>query len=76
IYDCTYTEEEYPNYKGWGHSTWQAGVALADAAKVGMFVVFHHEPMHDDEFMDAIAEQASAKRAGTVVAREGMVLAP
>lgn len=76
IYDCTYTEEEYPNYKGWGHSTWQAGAALADAAKVGMFVVFHHEPMHDDVFMDAIAEQASAKRAGTVVAREGMVLTP
>ncbi|MCZ6589019.1 MAG: MBL fold metallo-hydrolase [Alphaproteobacteria bacterium] len=76
IYDCTYTEEEYPNYKGWGHSTWQAGVALADAAKVGIFVVFHHEPMHDDVFMDAIAEQASAKRSGTVVAREGMVLTP
>ena len=76
IYDCTYTEEEYPNYKGWGHSTWQAGVALADAAKVGVFVVFHHEPMHDDVFMDAIGEQASAKRPGTVVAREGMVLTP
>ncbi len=76
IYDCTYTEEEYPNYKGWGHSTWQAGVALADAAKVGIFVVFHHEPMHDDVFMDAIAEQASAKRPGTVVAREGKVLTP
>ncbi len=76
IYDCTYTEEEYPNYKGWGHSTWEAGVALADAANVGTFVVFHHEPTHDDAFMDAIAAQASAKRPGTVVAQEGMVLTP
>jgi phosphoribosyl 1,2-cyclic phosphodiesterase len=76
IYDCTYTEEEYPRYKGWGHSTWEAGVALADAANVGTFVVFHHEPTHDDAFMDAIAKKASAKRPGTVVAREGMVLTP
>lgn len=76
IYDSTYTDEEYPNHKGWGHSTWQAGVALADAANVGTFVIFHHEPTHDDTFMDAVAEKASAKRPGTVVAREGMVLTP
>ena len=76
IYDCTYTDEEYPDYKGWGHSTWQAGVALADAANVGTFVVFHHEPTHDDAFMDAVGEQANAKRPGTVVAREGKVLTP
>ena len=76
IYDCTYTEEEYPDYKGWGHSTWQAGVALADAAKVKTFVVFHHEPTHDDAFMDAVAKAAAAKRPGTVVAQEGMVLTP
>ena len=25
IYDSTYTEEEYPNFEGWGHSTWQEG---------------------------------------------------
>lgn len=76
IYDSTYTDEEYPNFKGWGHSTWQAGAALADAANVGTFVVFHHEPTHDDAFMDAIAKQAQAKRPGTVVAQEGMVLTP
>lgn len=76
IYDCTYTDKEYPNFKGWGHSTWQAGVALADAANVGTFVVFHHEPTHDDAFMDAVAKQAHAKRPGTVVAQEGMVLTP
>ncbi len=22
IYDCTYTEEEFPSKIGWGHSTW------------------------------------------------------
>jgi phosphoribosyl 1,2-cyclic phosphodiesterase len=76
IYDATYTDDEYPNYSGWGHSTWQEGVKLADAAKVGTYVVFHHDPSHDDAFMDEVAKAAAAARPGTVVAREGMVLIP
>ena len=72
IYDCTYTDEEYPKFEGWGHSTWQEGARLADAAKVGRLVVFHHDPSHDDDFMDRIARDAEAKRPGTLVAREGL----
>jgi len=76
IYDATYSDDEYPNYAGWGHSTWQEGVRLADEAGVGTYVVFHHDPSHDDTFMDEVAKAAKAARPGTVVAREGMVLIP
>lgn len=76
IYDSTYTDAEYPAHANWGHSTWQEGVRLAEAAGVGTLVVFHHDPGHDDAFMDGIAEAAEACRPGTVVAREGMVLRP
>jgi len=76
IYDATYTDDEYPAYAGFGHSTWQEGVRLADAAAVKTLVIFHHEPSHDDDQMDAIAAEAEAMRPGTVVAREGMVLTP
>jgi phosphoribosyl 1,2-cyclic phosphodiesterase len=76
IYDSTYTDEEYPTHKDWGHSTWQEGVRLADAAGVRTFVVFHHDPGHDDGFMDAVAAAAAATRPGTIVAQEGMVLRP
>ena len=74
IYDSTYTEEELPQHVGWGHSTWQEGVRLADAAQVKTFVLFHHAPEHDDAFMDRVAAEAQAARPGTLVAREGMVL--
>ncbi len=76
IYDSTYTDAEYPTYRGWGHSTWQAGVRLANAAKVKQLVIFHHDPSHDDAFMDKVAADAAALRPGTVVAREGLVLRP
>ena len=50
--------------------------ALADAAGAKQLVIFHHDPSHDDDFMDRVAAAASAQRPGTVVAREGLVLTP
>ena len=76
IYDCSYTDEEYPTYEGWGHSTWQEGVRLADAARVKQLVLFHHDPSHNDTAMDRIAADAAEARPGTVTAREGMILQP
>ncbi len=76
IYDCTYTDDEFETYIGWGHSTWQEGVRLCQAAGVRTLVIFHHEPRHDDAFMDRIAEQSAEKFPGAVVAREGMILVP
>lgn len=74
IYDSTYTDEEYPPRAGWGHSTWQECLRLADAAGVGRAVLFHHEPSRGDDALDAIAAAADAARPGTLVAREGLEL--
>jgi phosphoribosyl 1,2-cyclic phosphodiesterase len=76
IYDSTYTDEEYPRFKGFGHSTWQEGVRLVEAANAKTMVIFHHDPSHNDDFMDSVAAQAKAMRPGTLVAREGMILRP
>ena len=74
IYDSTYSDEEYPRYRGWGHSTWQEALRLADRAGVRKVVLFHHDPSHDDDAMDRIGEAAERLRPGTLVAREGMEL--
>lgn len=76
VYDSTYTEDEYQHHKGWGHSTWEEGAKLADLAGVKTFVLFHHDPSHDDTTMDEIARAAEAQRPGTLVAQEGMILTP
>jgi len=76
IYDATYTDAEFPSHKDWGHSTWQQGMRLADAAGVRTLVIFHHDPGHDDTFMDEVAAAAKAARPGTIVAQEGLVLRP
>lgn len=76
IYDATYTEEEYPRYRGWGHSTWNEGVRLCQAANAGQLVAFHHDPDHTDADLDRIAAELEQARPGSKVASEGMVLQP
>jgi phosphoribosyl 1,2-cyclic phosphodiesterase len=74
IYDGTYTDEEFSKYVGWGHSTWQQALRVADAAGAKQVAIFHHDPDRDDAALDVIAAAAQKVRAGTFVAREGMEL--
>jgi phosphoribosyl 1,2-cyclic phosphodiesterase len=76
IYDATYTNDEYNSDKsskvGWGHSTWQEAVKVAKAANVKKLVIFHHDPLHNDEFMDRIKEDTAKEFPNSVVACEGL----
>jgi len=74
IYDGNYTDEEFVARAGWGHSTWQEGLRIQTAAGAKQLAIFHHDPDHDDDFLDEVQAQASARHSGAVVAAEGMVL--
>jgi phosphoribosyl 1,2-cyclic phosphodiesterase len=76
IYDATYTDEEYPRFQGWGHSTWEEAVRLAKAARVKTLALFHHEPSHDDAVLDEIGAKAAREFPGAIIAREGATLRP
>jgi phosphoribosyl 1,2-cyclic phosphodiesterase len=74
VYDCTYTDAEFKAKIGWGHSTWQEGVRLCKMAGVRQLAIFHHDPDHNDDFMRVLETDARKEWAGTVVAREQMIL--
>ena len=74
IYDAMFTEEEFARCPDWGHSTWNEGVRLCEAAGADRLVLFHHDPRRDDEAMDRLGAEAARRRPGTLAAREGMVL--
>jgi phosphoribosyl 1,2-cyclic phosphodiesterase len=74
IFDTTYTDAEIASRRGWGHSTWKDGVRLAKAAGAKKLCMFHHDPSHDDAFMDKLGAEAAAAHPGTIVAREGLVI--
>lgn len=61
VYDAQYTEDEYPRRRGWGHSTWRDGVAIARAAGVRELVLTHLDRTRSDAAQDAIIALAQAE---------------
>jgi phosphoribosyl 1,2-cyclic phosphodiesterase len=78
IHDAEYTTEEYldgnPPRQGWGHSTWEMSIEVAQAAGVKKLALTHHNAHHDDAFLEDIEQQAQALFPATVVVREGLTL--
>jgi len=58
IHDAQYTPEEYPAKKNWGHSTYEYAVDMAGAARVRQLVLTHHDPAHDDHFIEDVEKRA------------------
>ena len=52
IHEAQYTNQEYPTRIGWGHSSISNACLLARFANVKEWVVTHHDPMHDDAFLE------------------------
>ena len=72
IYDAMYTPQEYrAGRKGWGHSTWKAGVKLAREAKVRTLFLSHYNPLHTDTKIDRLLQMARKEFPRTLSAREG-----
>ncbi|OLP62386.1 MBL fold metallo-hydrolase [Xaviernesmea oryzae] len=74
IYDASYTDAEMPRYRGYGHSSWQQAVRLAQAAGAARVALIHHAPLRTDRELDAIHQQAQATFDGAFVARDGQIL--
>ena len=72
ICDAQYTPEEYETHRGWGHSTWLNATRVAGEAGAKQLVLFHHDPIHSDDFMANIVVQASEVFDATGGAFEGM----
>lgn len=69
-YDGMFTEGEYPCCKGWGHSTWQKGVELAQAAKAGALAIIHLHPGHTDLQLRQMEADMQAVMPEAFIARE------
>jgi phosphoribosyl 1,2-cyclic phosphodiesterase len=76
FHDAQYTEEEYPSHRTWGHSAINHTVTFGLITKVRNLVLFHHDPGHSDEQLEAHRKRAKELWGGhndaPVLAREGM----
>lgn len=80
IHDAQYTEAEYPEKRGWGHSTVEYATDAAMAAGVRRLALFHHDPTRDDAALaglEALARERVARQGAALevfAALEGMTL--
>jgi len=80
IHDAQYTDAEYRDKVGWGHSSLEYAVDIALAAGVERLVLFHHDPAHNDAMLEQMEGMARAHvdRRGqaldVLAAREGLAL--
>jgi phosphoribosyl 1,2-cyclic phosphodiesterase len=68
VHDVQFTVEEYAARVGWGHSSLPAAVTFADLVGARRLVAFHHDPSHDDAFLDRFLGGARLANGEPVVA--------
>lgn len=56
IIDAQYTDEEYKDRKGWGHSTFNQSTNTAKACNAVKTRLFHHDPFRTDIQLNKIQE--------------------
>jgi phosphoribosyl 1,2-cyclic phosphodiesterase len=52
MHDGQYTSDEYSRRIGWGHSRVFDALVFARRVEAQRLVVFHHDPLHSDDFLD------------------------
>jgi phosphoribosyl 1,2-cyclic phosphodiesterase len=74
IHDAQYSEEDYAQKQGYGHSTPQMACELARVAGAKQLALFHHDPGYDDESVHDLEEQAQGLFKNSFAAREGLTV--
>lgn len=72
IMDGQYDASESRRFSGWGHSTWQDAVQVADTAGVNRLVVTHHAPGNNDALLNSREQALRSLRKNACLAYDGM----
>jgi hypothetical protein len=64
IHDCQYTDREYQNHHGWGHSPVSDALEFGHRSGARQVLLFHHDPLHSDEFLDALGGEVNTQWTG------------
>ena len=64
IHDGQYSDAEYPEHVGWGHSSISHALSFARRARAERTLLFHHDPLHSDDFLDELGRTVRERWAG------------
>jgi phosphoribosyl 1,2-cyclic phosphodiesterase len=61
LHDCQYSDDEYNDHVGWGHSRLADTLTFARRVEAQRLLLFHHDPLHSDDYLDAFHDGALAR---------------
>lgn len=74
VFDAMFSDEEYQNFVGWGHSTFEKCIEFAKLGHVKSVLATHHAPHRTDEALDEIRLEMRKDFPNADCAREGMII--
>jgi phosphoribosyl 1,2-cyclic phosphodiesterase len=74
IFDGTYADTAYIDPDHFDSAPWKLGIQVAKASDIDQLVLFHHNPCHDDDYLDKLEQQVQAQFPKACLAREGMAI--
>ncbi len=74
IHDAQYTPDELKEKKGWGHSSWEQAVEVAERAGAKRLALFHHDPEHTDSFLFEMERECRKRFDNAFLALEGLTV--
>lgn len=72
IHEAQFTQEELKTRKGWGHSSYDQAMEVAERAGAKQLIMTHHDPDHDDDFLRKIEKRCQDRFPNCELAREGV----
>lgn len=73
LYDGAYCDEDMRKYHGFGHSSWQQALRLAEVSGAASVGIIHHSFMHTDDELDRIEVMARREFANAHLVKDGQV---
>jgi ribonuclease BN (tRNA processing enzyme) len=74
IHDAQYLPAELASRHGWGHSTWEQAIVMAERIGATRLILTSHSPRRTDPEIEAIVAEARKRFPNTEAAREGLRL--
>ncbi len=71
FHDAQYTNEELEKHRGWGHSSFDQALSVAEQGKVKQLIMIHHDPAHNDDFLSKIESKCQNIFPNCTLAKEG-----
>ena len=72
IHDSHFSREDLISHKGWGHSSWETTVNLAKKMNVDKAILYHYNPLYNDDKLLDIEKKAKKAFKNSVASKQGM----